>query len=81
MTVLESMLAACRKQQELQKKPDAMVTFFVPGKWPDSGRKKLLGRHGGPVGRCVAEFEDSILCEFQADVVVKFLEALHDRPL
>ena len=69
----QSMIAQAYKQQQLTGKKDADVIFVVKGKWPDSGKKRLLGKHGGPLGTCVAEFEFDCLVLFKADQVISFL--------
>ncbi len=60
---------AAYKQQQLTGKKDADVALVIPGKWPDGGSKRLFGRKG-PLGRCVAEYEDSVLCLFKADELI-----------
>lgn len=69
----KSMILQAYKQQQLTGRKNADVAFFVMGKWPESGKKRLLGKHGGPVGRCMAEYEDSVLCLFHADEVIRHL--------
>lgn len=69
------MVAQAYKQQQLTGKKDADVAFVIPGKWPASGRKRLAKR-SGPFGRCMAEYEDAVLCLFKADEVITFLAPL-----
>jgi hypothetical protein len=71
MTSAESMILAAKKQQDLTGKKDAAVSFIIPGPWPPSGTKRLAKRQG-PVGQCVAEYEDACLCLFKADAVIKW---------
>lgn len=65
------MIAAAYKQQQLTGKKDADVSFVVPGMWPRGDKKRLLGRKG-PLGRCMAEYETSVLCLFKANEVISF---------
>lgn len=67
----EQMVALACQQQQLTGRKDADVAFIVPGKWPDSGKKRLFGRKGGPVGQCIGEDEDAVLCLFKADEVIR----------
>ena len=62
---------AAHKQRQLTGRSDADVSFFIKGKWPYSGRKKLDGKRG-PVGYCAAEFEHDVLCIFKADEVIRY---------
>lgn len=68
------MILAAKKQQDLTGKPDAAVSFVVPGKWTGD-TKRLVGRKG-PLGQCVAEYEDAVLCIFKADEVIAFAAKL-----
>lgn len=64
------MVAAAYKQQQLTGRKDAAVSFMLPGKWPiRTDTKRLFGRKG-PIGQCVAEYEDAVLVAFQADEVI-----------
>lgn len=65
------MILAAKKQQDLTNNKSADVAFVIPGKWPASGKKKLAGKIG-PLGQCVAEYEDACLCLFAADAVISF---------
>jgi len=67
----EAMILAAKKQQDLTGRKDADVALVIPGKWPDGGTKRLAGMRG-PRGRCVAEYEDAVLCLFKADAVIAF---------
>lgn len=68
------MIMAAKKQQELTGKPDAAVSFVIRGKW--SGNTKRLAGRKGPLGQCVAEYEDAVLCIFKADEVIAFAAKL-----
>ncbi len=69
-------VAAAYKQQQLTGKKDADVSLFVRGKWPTNGnRKRLFGRKG-PMGQCVAEFEDAVLCLFKANELISAMAPL-----
>lgn len=50
------------------------IQLFVPGSWPETGRKKLAGRFGGPYGECVAELEDGCLCVFNPQEILDWLD-------
>lgn len=54
-----SCIMSAHKLRQLTGKTDADVSFFITGKWIESGRKRLDGR-AGPVRYCAAEFEDSV---------------------
>ena len=39
---------------------------------PDvAGGRKRLFKQSGPLGRCMAEYEDAVLCLFKADEVLR----------
>ena len=67
----QSMIAAAYKQQQLTGRKDADVSFIISGKWPEGQHKRLNGRKG-PLGRCIAEYEDAVLCLFKANEVVRY---------
>lgn len=67
----QEMILAAHKQQKLTGRKDCYVTFVIPGKWPDGGKKRLAGRTG-PLGTCMAEYKDAVLCLFKADEVLTF---------
>lgn len=67
----QEMILAAHKQQKLTGRKDADVAFVIPGKWPDGGKKRLAGRVG-PLGTCMAEYEDAVLCLFKADEVLSY---------
>lgn len=69
---LEDLKQAALKQQELTQRTDAPVVFFVNGKWPNGDRKRLAGKRG-PLGRCLVEYEDCVMCEFKANEVLDFV--------
>lgn len=71
---LRDLITLAKHQQQFIGKDDADVSFVIPGSWPRSGRKRLFGRHGGPLGRCIAEHEDSVLCVFAANEVIAAAE-------
>lgn len=75
MSNAQSMVAAAYNQQQLTGRKDADVAFVIMGEWPDSGRKRLAGKRG-PLGRCMAEYEDSVMCLFKADEVIRFCAPL-----
>jgi hypothetical protein len=66
------MVVAAYKQQQLTGKKDADVAVVSPGKWPAKGDAKRLCGRKGPLGRCMAEYEDAVLCLFKADEVIRF---------
>jgi len=70
------LIAAAVKQQELTGRDDADVSFVIPGKWPAKGNHKRLAGRRGPLGPCVAEYEDSVLCLFKANEVIAFVRQL-----
>jgi len=70
MTPSEIVMAAYR-QQNIAGRKDADVSIFVRGAWNDKG-KRLLGRKGGPLGQCMAEYEDGCLCLFKADELIAY---------
>lgn len=67
----QSMILAAYDQQLLTGKKDAAVSFVIPGKWPANDKKRLADKRG-PVGQCLAEYEDAVLCMFRADEVIAF---------
>lgn len=67
----QSMIVAAHNQQKLTGRKDADVSFVIPGAWPNGGKKRLAGK-AGPLGDCVAEYEDAVLCVFKADEVISF---------
>lgn len=67
----QQLVAQAYRQQELTGRADADVSVFVPGKWPDAGRKRLDGRKG-PLGRCAVEYEDAVMCLFKADELIAY---------
>lgn len=69
------MIIAAKKQQNLTGNVKADVAFVIPGKWPKGDRKRLCGR-AGPYGKCMAEYEDAVLCLFAADEVIAFAAKL-----
>lgn len=71
--IAESMILHCHAQQKLTGKKDCVVSYVIPGKWPRSGKKRLCGKYGGPLGECLAEYEHDVLCAFKADEVIAFL--------
>lgn len=71
MTLGEMILAAV-KQQKLTGRKNADVAFVIPGKWPANGDYKRLCGRKGPLGRCMAEYEDAVMCLFRADEVITF---------
>lgn len=66
---IEDIEKAAKKQQELTGRPDATVTFLIPGKWPKSGKKQLF-RGMSLVGDCVNEERNAVLVAFRADEVL-----------
>jgi hypothetical protein len=66
----QDIVAAAYNQQQRTGKKDADVSLVIPGKWPPSGKKRLFGRGGGPLGRCIVEYEDAVLCLFRADELI-----------
>lgn len=72
----QEMVAAAYKQQQLTGRKDADVSFIIMGKWPAKGYFKRLAGKRGPLGRCVAEYEDAVLCLFKADEVIRFCAPL-----
>lgn len=71
---LDAMIEQAKKQQDLTGNPKAAVSFFIPGKWPNNGDKKRLFGRSGPLGRCIAEYENDVLVVFEADVVIAACE-------
>lgn len=74
MTPGEIVMAAY-KQQQMTGRKDAEVSIFVRGSWNDNG-KRLAGRKGGPLGQCMAEYEDGCLCLFKADELITYASKL-----
>ncbi len=70
------MILAAKRQQDRTGKKDAAVSFVIPGKWPDNGDRKRLAGRKGPLGQCMAEYEDAVLCLFKADEVITFAAKL-----
>lgn len=70
MTPSEMILEA-HNQQKLTGRKDADVAFVIPGSWPKNDRKRLCGKRG-PLGQCMAEYEDAVLCLFKANEVISF---------
>ena len=70
------MILAAKTPQDLTGKPDAAISFVIPGKWPDRSDFKWLAGRKGPLGQCVAEYEDAVLCVFKADEVIAFAAKL-----
>lgn len=63
----------------------ARVMLMVRGTWPKRGEhKRLAGRHGGPLGRCVSDNARPgyVLCDFVAAEVIAWLDdaAAHTTP-
>ncbi len=75
---LSDVVAAAQKQQKLTGKQDAVVSLVIPGKWPASGKKRLCGRRG-PLGQCMAEYEDAVMCLFKADELLAFASQKEDE--
>jgi len=73
--IAQKLIEAAKKQQELTGKQDADVSFVIPGKWP-SGGKKRLARNKGPIGQCLAEYENCVLCLFKSNEVILFAEKI-----
>ncbi len=59
------------------------MAMFVPGQWPAGGdKKRLAGRQGGPLGQCISEEEDGVICVFDAQEVLAWaLKQPHVKPL
>ena len=72
----QEMVAAAYNQQQLTGKKDAAVSFIIPGAWPATGNRKRLAGRKGPLGQCLAEYEDAVLCAFRADEVIAFAAPL-----
>ena len=66
---------AAYTQQQLTGREDADVALVIKGQWPPNGRKRLFGRKG-PLGKCMAEYEDSVLCLFRADELITAIAPL-----
>lgn len=80
---LKHIIDHCREQQERQGKPDAFVTFHLPGKWGDRTHARMFGKLGGPKGQILSDDFNrpgQIIVGFRADEVIagitKKLEAL-----
>jgi len=73
------MILSAKKQQDLTGRKDAVVSFMIRGKWPDSGDSKRLAGRKGPLGQCLAEYEDAVLSAFRADEVIAFAAKLLPR--
>jgi hypothetical protein len=75
MTVAE-LRDHCHRQQGIIG-PQARVLLVLRGRWGKSNRKRLFGRHGGPLGTIVAEVDGGLLVDFFAGDV---LAALPQEP-
>ncbi len=71
---------ACQKQASMQGSMGRVV-FWLPGRSPKNGKKRLFG-NSGPVGEVLIERSDSCLCMFEAtavmDAVMPLLSAKGD---
>ena len=68
---VQEMILAAHKQQKLTGRKDADVALVIPGKWPDNDKKRLAGK-AGPLGQCMAEYANCVLCLFKADEVIRY---------
>jgi hypothetical protein len=68
----------CRAQQKLQRKPDAVLTLTIPGRWGTRTHARLFGRLG-PEGVIVADAlprnprAPRLIAQFKADAVLTYL--------
>lgn len=50
--------------------PEAKVTLIVPGRFTASGKKRLWKGAGSPVGKCLSENQNGVICLFSAQEVI-----------
>lgn len=71
--------AHCQRQIELLGSETAHITLVIPGEAPRSGKKRLAGRRGGPLGEAVAWTEQGTACVFRAPEVLAWLDRQEER--
>ena len=73
--MLVRMKQHCVDQQNLQGKPDAFVTFIVPGR-PRGTRRRLLVNLGGPIGDVQSVRELDAVVGFNAQQVIAYIDEM-----
>ena len=83
MTIYDMAAAARRAIANNRCEGKAVMVLVVPGRWPTVGdSKRLAGRRGGPLGRCISEKKAAVICAFKAAEVLAWCEKQpHVTPL